>query len=141
MKNRGSFLYRQRTAILFILILMWIRAFAATHIPARYIPSGIAGLGDIVLHGIGFLGLSSWFILTVTAFGIKPVQRILLVLLVMMVYGAVDEYTQQFFWPVNRTERLADRYNGDCGIADTVGNHFVFGEENGPDKDFAKRAG
>ena len=105
MKNRGSFLYRRRTAILFILILMWIGAFTATHIPARYIPGQIACLGDFVLHGIGFLGLSSWFILTVVAFGIKPVQRIPLVLLVMMVYGALDEYTQQFF---GRSTELKD---------------------------------
>jgi VanZ family protein len=105
MKNRGSFLYRRRTAILFILILMWTGAFTVTHIPARCIPGQIAALGDVTLHGIGFLGLSSWFILTVAAFGIKPVQRILLVLLVMMFYGAVDEYTQQFF---GRSTQLKD---------------------------------
>jgi VanZ family protein len=104
-ENRGSFLYRQRTAILFILILMWIGAFVATHIPARCIPRQIVCLGDFVLHGIGFLGLSSWFILTVAAFGIKPVQRIPLVLLVMVVYGALDEYTQQFF---GRSTELKD---------------------------------
>jgi VanZ family protein len=90
---------------LFILILLWIGAFTATHIPARYIPGQIASIGEIGLHGIGFLGLSSWFILTVAAFNIKPVQRILLVLLVMMVYGAVDEYTQQFF---GRSTELKD---------------------------------
>lgn len=105
MENRGSFLYRWRRAILFILILMWIGAFVATHIPARYIPGQIARLGDFTLHGIGFLGLSSWFILTLAAFGVKPPQRILLVLLVMMVYGALDEYTQQFF---GRSTELKD---------------------------------
>ncbi len=84
---------------------MWTGAFAATHIPARYIPSQIAGLGDIVLHGIGFLGLSSWLILTMAAFGVKPVKRILFVLLVMMIYGALDEYTQQFF---GRSTELKD---------------------------------
>lgn len=105
METSGSFLHRQRKVILFILILMWTGAFAATHIPARYIPSQIAGLGDIVLHGIGFLGLSSWLILTMAAFGVKPVKRILFVLLVMMIYGALDEYTQQFF---GRSTELKD---------------------------------
>ncbi|MGA2914828.1 MAG: VanZ family protein [Sedimentisphaerales bacterium] len=110
MENRDSFLYRRRTAILFILILMWTGAFTATHIPARYITAGyipglIASLGDVVLHGIGFLVLSSWFILTLAAFGVKPKQRILLVLLIMIVYGAVDEYTQQFF---GRSTELKD---------------------------------
>ena len=84
---------------------MWIGAFVATHIPAGYIPEQVACLGDFSLHGIGFLGLSSWFILTVAAFGIKPVQRIPLVLLVAMVYGALDEYTQQFF---GRSTELKD---------------------------------
>jgi VanZ family protein len=84
---------------------MWIGAFTATHIPARYIPRQIACLGDIALHGIGFLGLSSWFILTLAAFGTKPAQRILLVIAVMTVYGAVDEYTQQFF---GRSTELKD---------------------------------
>jgi VanZ family protein len=105
LENCNLFLYRWRTAILFILILLWIGAFTATHIPARYIPGQIASIGEIGLHGIGFLGLSSWFILTVAAFNIKPVQRILLVLLVMIVYGAVDEYTQQFF---GRSTELKD---------------------------------
>ena len=105
MENLDSFLHRWRKVILVILILMWTGAFTATHIPARYIPGQIASIGDIPLHGIGFLGLSSWFILTVTAFGIKPVLRILLVLLVMMAYGAVDEYTQQFF---GRSTELKD---------------------------------
>ena len=90
---------------MFILILLWIGAFTATHIPAKYIPRHIASLGDIVLHGIGFLGLSSWFILTLAAFGVKLEHRIILVLLVMLVYGAVDEYTQQFF---GRSTELKD---------------------------------
>lgn len=84
---------------------MWIGAFVATHIPTRYVPGLIACFGDFILHGIGFLGLSSLFILTVAAFGIKPVQRAPLVLLVMMVYGALDEYTQQFF---GRSTELKD---------------------------------
>lgn len=97
MEINNSFLYHKRRLILSIFILMWVGAFVATHVPARCIPRAIAGLGDIVLHGVGFLGLSSWFILTGAAFGIKPLRRILLVLLVMMAYGAIDEYTQQFF--------------------------------------------
>jgi VanZ family protein len=103
--NRGLFLYRHRKAILVILILMWIGAFTVTHIPGSYIPVPIAQLGDISLHGIGFLGLSSWFILTLAAFDVRPSIRILLVLVIMLNYGAVDEYTQQFF---GRSTELKD---------------------------------
>ena len=84
---------------------MWIGAFTATHVPGSYIPGPIAQLGDISLHGIGFLGLSSWFILALAAFDVRPSIRILLVLVVMLNYGALDEYTQQFF---GRSTELKD---------------------------------
>jgi VanZ family protein len=103
--KRYSFLYRWRKAILVIFILMWIGAFTATHIPASYIPGPIAQLGDFSLHEIGFMGLSSWFILTLAAFGVEPPIRILLVMVVMLNYAAVDEYTQQFF---GRSTELKD---------------------------------
>lgn len=105
MGNLDSFLHRRRKAILVILILMWTGAFTVTHIPASYIPGQIASIGDIGLHGIGFLGLSSWFVLTLAAFDVKPAIRIILVIVVMLNYGAVDEYTQQFF---GRSTELKD---------------------------------
>jgi VanZ family protein len=77
---------------------MWIGAFTATHIPNSSIPQVIHDLGHFVLHVIGFLGLSSWFILTLVAFNTGPtLRRILVVLLIMTIYAAIDEYTQQFF--------------------------------------------
>lgn len=105
MENHYSFLYRWRKIILVIFIVMWITAFIATHIPRQYIPKEVTALGGFTLHAIGFLGLSSWFILTVVAFGISLKRRVLLVLFVMMVYAALDEYTQQFF---GRSTDLAD---------------------------------
>jgi VanZ family protein len=76
---------------------MWMGAFTATHIPNSSIPQSIHDLGHITLHIIGFLGLSSWFILTLVAFNISPLRRIITVLLIMTIYAAIDEYTQQFF--------------------------------------------
>jgi VanZ family protein len=76
---------------------MWIGAFTATHVPYSTIPSAIRDLGHFALHGLGFLGLSSWFILTLAALNVSPLRRIVVVLLIMMIYGAIDEYTQQFF--------------------------------------------
>jgi VanZ family protein len=95
-EERG-FLYRWRKVIAAICVLMWLGAFTATHIPNQSIPQEVHDLGGSVLHGVGFLGLSSWFILAVAGFWPKPIHRLLLVLSVMMVYAALDEYTQQFF--------------------------------------------
>ena len=81
---------------------MWGGAFAATHVPMRVFPAAVADLGHVVLHSIGYLGLSSWFILTVEAFGLSRVRQVILVLPVMTIYAAVDEYTQQFFGRSNR---------------------------------------
>ena len=97
MENYYSFLYRWRKPVLVIFIMMWVGAFIATHIPNSTIPREIRDLGKVTLHGVGFLGLNSWFILAMAAFRINPIRRMLLVLFVMMVYAAIDEYTQQFF--------------------------------------------
>ena len=91
-------LHHYRKAILVIFILMWIGAFTATHIPNSSIPQAVHDLGYITLHIIGFWGLSSWFILTLIAYNVSPpLRRILVVLLTMTIYAAIDEYTQQFF--------------------------------------------
>jgi VanZ family protein len=97
MENRYLSLYRWRKEILAVFILMWVGAFTATHIPNNMIPKEVHDLGKVTLHGVGFLGLASWFILTLAAFRINPIRRMLLALFVMMVYAAIDEYTQQFF--------------------------------------------
>ena len=95
--SNNQLLYRHRKLILVIFILMWIGAFTATHVPYSAIPREISALGHFTLHLLGFLGLSSWFILTLAAFNFSPLRRIVVVLLVMTIYGAIDEYTQQFF--------------------------------------------
>lgn len=97
MENHDSFLYCWRKQILAVFILMWVGAFTATHIPNHMIPKEIHDLGKVTLHGVGFCGLTSWFILAMAAFRRNPIRRMLLSLFVMMVYAAIDEYTQQFF--------------------------------------------
>jgi VanZ family protein len=91
------FLRRWRKTVLAICILMWAGAFTATHVPGREIPRELASLGDVVLHGVGYLGLSSWFILALAAFGVRRSWRAAIVLGVMMLYGAFDEQTQPYF--------------------------------------------
>ncbi len=97
MHSNNQLLYRHRKLILVIFILMWIGAFTATHVPYNTIPREIRDLGHFALHVLGFLGLSSWFILTLAAFNFSSLRRIVVVLLIMTIYGAIDEYTQQFF--------------------------------------------
>ena len=118
MERIESFLHRWRKPVLIIFLLVWVGAFTATHIPSKSIPTEILDLGHFVLHGVGFLGLSSWFVLAVVAFGVTRGRRVLLVLSVMMIYAAVDEYTQQFF---GRSTDLAD------WITDTVATVIALG--------------
>jgi VanZ family protein len=113
-QSNNPLLYRYRKAILVIFILMWIGAFTATHIPNSAIPQMIHDLGHILLHIVGFLGLSTWFILTLVAFNVSPLRRILVVLLTMTIYAAIDEYTQQFF---GRGTSLLEWFVDTCAAA------------------------
>jgi VanZ family protein len=95
--GRGGFLFRWRKAIGAICILMWMGAFTATHVPGNDIPDELVSLGKVALHGTGYLGLSSWFILALAAYRVRPLRRAAIVVGVMMLYGAFDEKTQPYF--------------------------------------------
>ncbi len=88
-------LHRLRQFLLALCIVTWIAAFVATHIPAERIPH--TGLDDSYLHLIGFLGLAGVFWLVLAAYGNTARSRIAIVIIVMAIYAAADEYTQQFF--------------------------------------------
>jgi len=103
--HERSALHRRRGFILAVLVLAWLGAFVATHVPAPDIPRRILELGQVVLHAVGFFALSSLFLLTLAAFGVRPYRRAAVVLVAMALYAAADEYTQQF---VHRSSELAD---------------------------------
>lgn len=96
-------LRRMRGILLVACVMTLIAAFTATHIPAQYLPH--ISPQDNVLHFTGFLMLTSVFVLTQAACGVRQPRRTLMTLLTMAVYAAVDESTQSY---VNRMPHTAD---------------------------------
>ena len=90
-----SLLFRWRHVILTTLIALWLTAFTLTHLPAKEVPN--FHLSDKILHTTGFLGLAAAFAITLQAYGVQRKRRILLVILIMLAYGAFDENTQPYF--------------------------------------------
>jgi len=92
-------------------ILYWIALFVSTHIPLPELPAAGAG-SDKVAHVVAFGGLG-----LLTAFWLALGKRasivhFLLLLAVLLVYGALDEWLQQF---VGRETDFND------WIADSIG--------------------
>ncbi len=90
-----TLLHRFRKLVLAVYVLLWVIAFAMTHVPGNDLPD--VKVADNVLHTFGFMGLASALIITLAAFNVRVGRRIIAALLVMPIYGAIDEYTQQFF--------------------------------------------
>lgn len=73
----------------------WIALFVATHIPLPPLPA--SGMGsDKVAHVAAFAGLGFLCGLWLALGGRLSLARTLLLLAVLTVYGAVDEWLQQF---------------------------------------------
>ena len=81
----------------------WTAAITATHLPSSDLPS--MEVSDKTLHLAGFTGLAGLFGLTLAAYDTARRRRILLMLLIMPAYGAMDELTQPYF---GRSCELAD---------------------------------
>ena len=97
------------------LIAFWLLAFIGTHLPR--IPQSIKPVSDKTLHSLSFTilaGLLSW-VLHNRAIG--PVRHGAMVLLIIAVYGAVDELLQI---PVGRHcdfyDWVADMVGGVLGL-------------------------
>ena len=84
---------RYRRWLLGLLVIVWLSAFVATHIPPASIPR--AGVGDWVLHTLGYFVLGSLLLATAAAYGLSARRRALLVLVLLAAYGAMDEVTQE----------------------------------------------
>jgi len=97
-----TMILRLRAVILAACVVTWVAALVATHIPA---PEVKVHVSDKVLHMTGFFVLGVLFWLTLAAYGVRGLRRIVLVICIMMVYAAVDETTQAW---VNRDPDLHD---------------------------------
>ena len=87
----------------------WVMSAVATHLPPDDMPD--TDVNDKVLHLSGFFVLAGLFWLTLAAHRVRRPIRMLLVLIVLPLYGALDEITQPL------TGRTCDFYDW---LADTT---------------------
>jgi VanZ family protein len=109
---------------LIALLSFWILLFTATHIPGPELPQ--VNVSDKLIHASAFFCLG---LLLYTAFWVRggKISGIWWkVLLILMVYGAFDEWTQQF---VNRFTDVDDWMADSLGAAIAVAAmslvHFI----------------
>jgi VanZ family protein len=84
-----------RSALLAACILAWAGAFVATHLPPDGVPD--MNTSDKVLHIFGYGGLTTLLVLAMASFGRPRGARILMVMALLLAYGAFDELTQPMF--------------------------------------------
>ena len=115
MTNHPSPFYRFRKLLLSGFLLSWVTAFTLTHIPE----TGLTHLevSDKTLHFLGYFLLTSTLLLTLNAFSIAHIKRIISAVLIMALYGAVDELTQPL---VNRCAAWSDWFANIAGITAAV---------------------
>lgn len=134
MTQPPAWLYRRRRVILATLIVLWLAAFTLSHIPGEDVPD--FHVSDKLLHTVGFLGLATTFALTLQAYGLPRTRRIVLVILIMLAYGALDELTQPYF---HRSCELLDWVSDAVGttaallLTETLA--FLLGRTRGMQKD------
>ena len=85
-------------------LIYWIGLFVSTHIPLPSLPSVPAG-SDKVVHLAAFAGLGFLTGLWLAVRGRLTIAHLVLLLAVLLVYGALDEWLQQF---VNRHTDIRD---------------------------------
>jgi len=96
-----------------VAILYWCALFAGTHVPARVIEK--VPLNDKVEHLVGYGGLATLlFLAFVVGQRCQPASIAILVLGILILYGAIDEWTQI---PVGRDCDLFDWYADVTGSA------------------------
>ena len=88
-------LFRFRQCIPLGLVLSWVAAVIASHIPQESLPA--LPVDGKVLHVLGFFGLATLLTLLLASRGKTGLRYGLLVLLIMSAYAAFDEGTQPYF--------------------------------------------
>ncbi len=111
-------LFRARRAVLLSCVGAWVIAAAATHLPAPELSS--LDISDWTLHLAGYFVLGSLFWLSLTGYGAPLVRRVPVVLVVLIAYGALDEWTQGF------VGRSPDVWDWVANVAGTVAAILVW---------------
>ena len=83
--------------------ILWVLAFAATHIPLQRIPK-LPG-GDEFLHLAGFAVLTVVYGFALAAQGVAFRRRVVVTVVTMVLYAMLDETTQPL---VNRHAHVSD---------------------------------
>ncbi len=113
--NPATQLNRHRRIVLCACILLWIIAFAATHIPAEEMPR--ITVRDVTLHAVGYFCLGAVFWLTIFAYRGRASRRAITVIIILAAYGGFDELTQPI---VNRCAAWGDWFADIAGTATAV---------------------
>jgi VanZ family protein len=87
-----------------VLVIYWVAMFTGTHIPQPP-PSIDPGGNDKTVHALAFAGLAFLICLNGALRGRMSRRSYLRVILILAVYGAIDEVTQI---PIGRSCELAD---------------------------------
>ena len=95
MGSAAGTLVRRRRWITAGMVLLWVAAVIASHVPQEDLPK--LPLNFKIFHVLGFMALAGMFSLVLASRGWKGVKRDLVVLLVMSAYAAFDEFTQNYF--------------------------------------------
>ncbi len=95
-----------------LLVLTWVGALVATHLPAERLPE--FHTSDKILHTVGYAVLAAVFWMTLLAHGSPFGRRVLIVGGVLALYGALDEITQPL---VNRYAAVDDWCFDVIGVA------------------------
>jgi VanZ family protein len=100
-----------------ITIFFWLAALTATHLPAKDLPR--VPVSDKLEHYLGYGFLAGCLFVSLKLHGTREVG--VKVLIILMIYGAIDEWTQALPF-IKRSSEFAD-WCADCaGIATAVGS-------------------
>ena len=91
----GRLLFRFRRWVVAVLVLLWIAAVIASHIPDENLPP--LPVDGKILHVLGFFTLATLLDLVLGSYGMRSLRRNLWALLVLSAYAAFDEGTQPYF--------------------------------------------
>jgi len=98
-----------------LLVVLWIAAFVATHLPKRHVPE--THVSDRTLHAVGYFLLGGLFLVTLIARGVGRIRRVGIALAVLCAYAAFDEITQPL---VSRHASLWDWLADGVGVVAAV---------------------
>ncbi len=112
-----------------VLAIYWISLFTATHVPSDF--PGVPGDGwDKLMHFGAFAVLGALAAIVLRTASVSPTKKwILCAWLTIVVYAALDEWTQSFVGrDASVFDWLADAAGGTCGLA---GVTWQFGRSAG----------